>query len=77
VALLEIAQASKWRKKQEMVLKDLSFFFMLLAKNTAYMVLVIILKNSTVSIANTITDINIDMIAAVMKHMLEVTTTFM
>jgi Zn-dependent M28 family amino/carboxypeptidase len=44
VALLEIAQAFQMEKKQEMVLKDLSFFFMLLAKNTAYMVLVIILK---------------------------------
>jgi hypothetical protein len=31
-------------KSREMVLKDLSFFFMLLEENTAYMVLVIILK---------------------------------
>jgi hypothetical protein len=49
---------------------------MLLAKNTAYMVLVII-ENPLFPIANTITDINIDMIGRRDEAHAGVTTTFM
>jgi hypothetical protein len=44
VALLEIAQAFQMAKKAGNGPKRSILFFMLLAKNTAYMVLVIILK---------------------------------